>query len=987
MKKFFQIIGIAIGSLVGIVVAAAAVAIWCVFTPERVTPVVRSVADQYITCEWDMDNVELTFFSTFPEFGLRITDFYLVNPMPEAQSDTVLTAPEVVAKLNVMALIKNKNLVVRELSLRKMNANIYLDKEGTCNADVFYFAPDTTAKDTSEFILPFDSIIIHGCAVEAQRLSLVDRKDTIDAMLSGTSIRLNMDDWDDIRLQVESKVESLRLKEEEYAHQVTLRMDIPAEVDLNSMYLRLKDAQVALNSFQLGIDGECNIGDTIPMDITIEASNWEIKPLLALLPGSITASLKDIDVDGQVDLNARAKGQYSKDVMPMVDARVQIKKGSGRHAALPYTFEHVQLDADAHLDLNRLEQSKVVVKDLQAKTLESEVRMNGVIVDLMNTMQTTAHVQVDAAIEDWEYFLPKTLEMNGRVKGNMDASATLAELSKSLRSVHTTGEVEVKNLSLRTDSLAAEVEQATLHLDANMKHWPEVETNITLASNAMLKAKADSMDVEIKAPKVNAQVQVNIEDTTGVPTIQADVQWESLQGGYKDYHGRIGHSALKAKMTTGSKMHKLPVFKGTLSTHDIDVYAMENHLVTKSIDIDVKSLYNEHGKNFLLVWNPMMHFCMNGAEVDITGFEEHVTIPQIIFKYSNRDFDILSSNVILGHSDFSLTGNIHKIGKWLNGQDKLTGEINFVSNHTDVNELLELFSADHGSEETQTITQTKTQTKTTTDSTSGPFLVPNDVDLTLNTQIKEAEVMNQVAKNLGGRVYVKNGTLVLEEVGFVCDAAKLQLTAIYRTPRRNHIYLGLDYHMLDVKIDQLIDMIPQIDSMVPMLKAFKGEAEFHLAAETYLTDQYKLKTSTLRGACSLFGKDLVVMDSETFDKISKLLSFKKKTENKVDSISAEITLYKDEIDIYPFCVSIDNYMAALGGRHNLDMSFDYHVNLLKPIYLGVDINGNMDNLSIKPAKCIYAKDFKPVLHNQVDSQNVVLRQIIRSSLRQNVKIQ
>ena len=149
---------------------------------------------------------------------------------------------------------------------------------------------------------------------------------------------------------------------------------------------------------------------------------------------------------------------------------------------------------------------------------------------------------------------------------------------------------------------------------------------------------------------------------------------------------------------------------------------------------------------------------------------------------------------------------------------------------------------------------------------------------------------------------------------------------------------------------------------------------------------YEPKVSTLRGACSIFGKDLVVLDNETFTTISKLLMFNKKTENIVDSISAEITLYKDEIDVYPFCVSIDNYMAALGGRHNLDMSFDYHVNLLKPLYLGVDVTGTFDDLNIKLAPCRYAKDFRPLFHGKVDTQSAELRATIRNSMRKNVKI-
>lgn len=378
---------------------------------------------------------------------------------------------------------------------------------------------------------------------------------------------------------------------------------------------------------------------------------------------------------------------------------------------------------------------------------------------------------------------------------------------------------------------------------------------------------------------------------------------------------------------------------------------------------------------------------MQAGEAHLAAIEQPVYIPQITFTYSNKDFYIAQSQVRLGNSDFALSGEVQNIGAWLRNKGTLEGELDFVSNHTDVNELMALFSADSGSEEQPADNATaETDTTTETNGEVQPFLVPLGVDVALNTHIKEALVFNEVAHDLKGKLYVKDGILVLDEMGFVCNAAKLQLTAMYRTPRRNHIYVGFDYHMIDIDIAELIHMIPQLDSIVPMLRSFKGAAEFHLAAETYTNAKYELKPSTLRGACSIFGKDLVVMDNETFSKISKLLLFNKKTENKVDSISAELTVYKKEIDVYPFCVSMDNYMVALGGRHNLDMTFNYDVNVLSPIYLGVNVSGNLDDLKIKLAKCKFAKDFRPIFHGKVDTQSAELRQMIRNSMRKNVKI-
>ena len=80
-------------------------------------------------------------------------------------------------------------------------------------------------------------------------------------------------------------------------------------------------------------------------------------------------------------------------------------------------------------------------------------------------------------------------------------------------------------------------------------------------------------------------------------------------------------------------------------------------------------------------------------------------------------------------------------------------------------------------------------------------------------------------------------------------------------------------------------------------------------------------------------------------------------------------------------------MVALGGRHNTDMTFDYDINVLSPIYLGVNVSGNIDNLKIKLAKCKFAKDFKPHWYQKVDTQSLELRQRIKQSMERNVRIE
>ena len=255
----------------------------------------------------------------------------------------------------------------------------------------------------------------------------------------------------------------------------------------------------------------------------------------------------------------------------------------------------------------------------------------------------------------------------------------------------------------------------------------------------------------------------------------------------------------------------------------------------------------------------------------------------------------------------------------------------------------------------------------------------------MNTRIQKALFEEAEFRNIAGRVYVKDGVLVLEEMGLTNEAARMQLTAMYRTPRMNHLFLGFDFHLLDIKIDKLIAMIPEVDTILPMLKSFSGNAEFHFAAETYLKSNYDIKFSTLRGAAAINGHDLVVLDSETYKNIAKKLMFSKKTQNKIDSLSTEITIFRNEIDVYPFLLSLDKYSAIISGRHNLDMTYDYNISLVKPVRIGLDIIGLSDKLKFKVGKAKYATLFKPEKQNVVESNIMELKTLINKTLQANVK--
>ena len=879
MKKALKIFAVALSSIIGLVLLVIGLAIWVVFTPERLTPIVREVASEYVQCEHTIGKVELTFFSTFPRFGLNIDSVMLINPIEGAPNDTVVAIPQMKVSLDVMDLLEKQTVTVNELRLPDVVANIYVDGEGRANYDVVALPTDTVEdNDTTSTGLPLQKIVVEQLLVSARHLHYTDNTQGLSEAIN--NLQLTIDN---------------------------------AQVSMDSLRLAVDNIQLAAgvrhSTLALGGKVEGTLERLwMDMSATVDVVAEDVKEFLPT----------DMQVQGRVKGNATIQ-MYLDDLMAM-----QLEKG--------------KIKGDMQL----------IGVNYHADGIEARLPNNRLQLEIPNSRPSRKEV-------DW---LAATLHTDG-------------------------GQVKMDT------PLAAAFGKTQIAIEANniLGNDPWWHATVALQSDAQLHATMDSMDMTIARPSVRAYAAYHTQDTSKMPVLDAQVAFEHVKGYYTDIQVDIQPSTLSAKL-------QAPRLQASLQTAALVAQMGEEiYVQTGATTMTAAARYNKNGgDNLLLKWNPRLAVDMHEAETTLAGFEQKITIPEIDFTYSNRNCKIEQSKIVIGNSDFALTGELKNIGRWMRNRGVLEGELTFESETTDVNELLALVSAEEGSEEESIENTAEPQQNGTTASSveaseeTEPFLVPTNVDLTLNTLIKEAKVLDQTAYNLGGKVYVKDGVLVIEEMGFICNAAKLQLTAMYRTPRRNHIYVGFDYHMIDINIQELIGMIPQLDSMMPMLRSFKGEAEFHLAAETYTNAQYEIKPSTLRGAASIFGKDLVVLDNETFDKISKLLLFSKKTENKVDSISAEMTLYKKEIDVYPFCVSMDNYMMAIGGRHNLDMSFNYDVNVLSPVYLGVNVSGTLDDLDIKLAPCKFAKDFKPRFHRKVDTQSAELRNVIRESMRKNVKL-
>ncbi len=811
----------------------------------------------------------------------------------------------------------------------------------------------------------------------------------IGANINSFNVKYNGDinNYELIKGTADMKINGVTLvmDDDKYLDNANISLNSPLEFDINKLNGSFETSTLTFNNIIIGFMGQLAIGDPdITMNMDVTTNTLIINEVISLIPQSLIEGVfDDMTIDGALRLATHVEGIYNEQTMPVIAADLKLMDGYfAMNEVLPHPLTNINTALHANVDLNG--KSDVYVNSLRANMNSSIVAASGSMKDFLDKMLCNFSVKADVNFNDIKAFLPEELIAQGVVKADFNVRGTVDQFANAdLMHTKVSGNLKFKDLAV-TYSDTINVNTSDMSIDFAL---PNPSGNILKDGLAQVKLSGSDLNADITGMMtamlndfdIDAQVS-NVLDENATMAAIADFGFGKIDFNMDDM-------VLHSDNATGSAFMLPSINEGNTSyaavySSDSLVFVMgqEMFFATEAISLDVNADYDEKAEDILLQWDPKFNVDLNNAIFAMQDLSEQVVIPEIDMTYTEEGLNIGNSQIVLGNSDFELSGTLTNIYNHFKDNELLKGEFNFTSQYTDVNQLMDIFNGMGSDEEVAVDTTAKED---------NPFMVPYGVDIILHTAIAGAQTGEMQINNVGGDLTIKDGILVLQEMGFTSEAAKMQLTAIYKSKRKNHLYVGLDFHLLDIDIAEMIKIMPDLDTIVPMLKSFEGKAEFHFAAETNLKSDYSPKYSTLKAACSIEGKDLVVLDGETFNTIKKKLMFRKKTDNKIDSLDVQFTVFKNEIDVYPFAVSMDRYSAMLYGRHNLDMSYDYNIAVLSPPVLsrlGVEIKGpDFDNMKFKVRRSRHKNMFKPEKRDYKEEKIAEIKKIISSSLKANVK--
>ncbi|MGI4749000.1 MAG: AsmA-like C-terminal region-containing protein [Janthinobacterium lividum] len=764
MQRFLKIVLKAL-KWVGISVASILFLMFLIpiLFPGTISEQVKIFANKHLAGRLDYRSAHLTFFRHFPSLTVSVNDLLLRGSKPFRQ-DTLLSAKEVAAGINLKNLIFDGEVKIDEVYVTDAYANVYVNSKGQANYNVYVSNPSKSQKDTTEKGTSIELELIrfknwHIKYIDHTAKVLVDAKGLNYTGQGGLS-----EDIFDLKTDLKIDRLDFSLNRIYYARQKSLHADLITRINTNALTFVLKKNELKVNDLPLKFNGFLSIlKDGYDLDIKAASEKTTIRDMISALPPQYLDWAKDTKLEGNSDLFFSLKGKFSelRNLKPRFTAHLLVNDGTISNVKAPVPMNN--LNVDLNIDLPSLDAEQL---GLDLKKLSFELGKNNnfrAVIKTKGLSEMTINASMKGAVNLQildEALGLKDLEIRGLMNADIKANGMFSMDKKLFPK--TDGYLDLKDGWLKTTSYPNPIQH--INLTANI-------TNTDGSFSGLgVKLTPLKFDFEGNPVFVNADLQ-NFEDllykirAKGVLNVGRIYQVFSKKG--LDVSGLItadlSLNGRQSYATTGqySKLDN----KGTL--------------IVKNIKANTAYL-------------PKSFYLKEGS-----------------FQFENEKMWFRKFYATYGKSDFSLNGYLlNTINYFIERKGTLHGNFALHSNDILVDEFMALKSGDNDDKSLEV-----EYAKAENPKSSGVVIVPKNLDVVLAVNAKKVEFKGLDISQLQGMAYIKNGQIFLKNTSFDIAGSRMNLDARYQdeSPLTSNFDVALKVKDFNVqRAYKEIDMVRKI---------------------------------------------------------------------------------------------------------------------------------------------------------------------------------
>ena len=854
----------------------------------KIVKLVKAEINKNIEATVDFKDVSLSLFRHFPKLSIGLQDISVVG-LHEFKKDTLLSAKIVDVSVNLLSLFQATDMKVHGVYLESPRIHALVTKEGKANWDITRAdSTEATASEPSAFQVKLEKYAIKNAYVYYK-----DESSDMSAEIIGLNHEGSGDFTQDLfTLATKTRAASANFTYGGIPYLVSAQTDIAAdlEIDNNKSKYAFKNAALSVNDLKLVANGFMQLDNdsTYTMDISVDAPSNEFKNILSLVPAIYKNDFDKLKTSGTASFKGFVKGVYSPTQLPAYNINLDVKDGFFQYPDLPQPVKNIQVAA-------RISNPDGVI--------------DHTVVDI-----TKGHLEMGAEPFDFKllFKIPETSKyIDAVVKGKLN----LAEVSKFVK----------LDAGTKLSGLVWADAFARGNLSAiETQKGPFSAGGFLDIRNLYYSSK------DVPQPLQNGNFKIQIENSGGI----ADATTVNISSG----HIEVGKDPFDFSLKLSQPVSAV-VFSGTAKGR----FTLDNiqQFTTLEPGTSVKGLMEADvafsgskaaidKKNYERI-NTTGVVHLSNVSYASKDYPEGVHIQTAQFKFSPQNAALNNFQGRFQGTNFSANGVLSNMIAYALRNEELQGTLNVSADKINLNDWM----------------GTDTAAVAAGSAASEPFLVPANMNLTLNARADAVQYDKVTYRNVKGALLLKNETVKLQNVQTEALDGTIAFDGAYST-RQNKTRpdISLSYNIKDVSIQKAFTAFNTVQKLMPVAQFLSGKLTSQFSMVGQLNGDMFPDLASLTGNGNLLLIQGALSKFQPLEKLAATLHVEALKDVSLKDIKSHFEFANGKVLVKPFNLKIQDIEMQIGGMHGFDQSLDYIIGMKLPRkYLGASGNALVNNLA------------------------------------------
>ena len=669
----------------------------------------------------------------------------------------------------------------------------------------------------------------------------------------------------------------------------------------NDTLIQAGELTAAVNLFSLFGNSGYDISKIIIEDTKVKAivlenghPNWDV-----MKPSADTTDTEETPTES-APIRIKLQKLSIKDLSVSYDDRQ-----GGMYAAINH------LNATCSGDFG----SERTTVDLSMETPSLTYRTGGI--PFLNKARLEADMNVDADFANNKYTLKdNTISLNA-IQVNIDGWAAMQKNGIGMDMKLNTNEVGFKELLSLIPAIYAKDFQ-DLKTDGKASLTAFAKGILGQDQVPQFEVALDVKDGMFRYPSLPAGVE-NINITANVKNAGGNIDATEITVSPFDFVLAGNPFSLKASVKTPVSDPDLQASaQGTLDLGKIkEVYPLEDMTLNGTIQADMnlagKLSYIE--KEQYDQMKAAGSIRLNNMKLNLQDMPA-IDIQRSTFSFSPRYLQLSETTINIGQNDLTVDSRFENyLGYALKGST-LKGNLNISSNHIHVNDFI--------SSDTTTVQAPETHDSTTVSSSeAGVIRIPENIDFTMQANLKEVLFDKMKLETVSGVLTVKNGTVDMRNLSFNTMGGSITANGAYSAPKGVQPHLNAGFDMKGIGFAQAYEELGLVQQLAPIFSGLKGNFSGNLKIDTPLDEKMSPVMQQVQGSGSLSTKDLSLSDVKFINQVADIVKKPSMKDIQVKDLNLDFEIADGRVTTQPFDLKLGDYTMNLSGSTGLDQTIDY----------------------------------------------------------------